>query len=233
MDAWTATNYLLIQSREFAYMESTRKGYIVPRDVKAQVVDLGAEPGVIVQISGSDVPHSGFIVTRVYGVQGDGVVPLSDDVQPAGLGTIPKIASRDGMSWHQIVLAPDMETDPAPPLSFRYRHVVYLNYDPAQKKYIEEDYGSAFARQKVTTDMTYYDIVSTYYQLNDDKINLRDAPNTHAKVVQVLPRAALFEILDRTDAPDTIGGKTEPWFRILVRDSNAEGWIFGGFIKKK
>jgi len=113
---------------------------------------------------------------------------------------------------------------------------IYLSYDTKTGAYEVDKYTTLFAMKDAddpspeapgATDRV------PYFQLNDDRVRLRASPTTSAAVLQTLPKSALFKSVDRTDARETIGGVTERWYKILLRGSATQGWVFGGFILKE
>jgi hypothetical protein len=114
----------------------------------------------------------------------------------------------------------------------------FLYYDASKKAFSLERIDAAFATKTVAEPEPFAEepgetMDVPYCQLNDDRVNLRSGPGTSAAVAKLLPKSALFSVLDRSDAAQTIAGKTDLWYKVLVRGDSSPGWIFGAFILRK
>jgi murein DD-endopeptidase MepM/ murein hydrolase activator NlpD len=67
--------------------------------------------------------------------------------------------------------------------------------------------------------------------VNDDNVRFRAEPNTSSAVIDKLTFAEKIEIIVKSKEEDTIDGVKSPWF-LVRRESENEGWVFGGFIQK-
>jgi uncharacterized protein YgiM (DUF1202 family) len=64
------------------------------------------------------------------------------------------------------------------------------------------------------------------FTVNDDNVNLRDAPNeVGSKVTGTLNKGQTVTVTDVTSDQYTVAGKTAPWYKI--KDG---GWVFGAFL---
>jgi len=232
---WTAPSYLLIQSGENAFLQPLNglvgsvPGFV--DRVDAVIVDLGKEPGVIASITGG-VPHVGYTVVRVYGVSAESVEALGEVqyLSNRELATTLSAARTAGRDWSRVRIGQTAEADPRTPAI--YQRVYYFVYDPADQGYLPEDYTAQFDRQTVVQEDAYTPTTFVYYHLSDDGVRLREQPSTQSGVLKMLPQTATFEILDRTDDFQTVGGVTERWYKVLLKDGQGEGWIFGGHIRR-
>ncbi len=69
-----------------------------------------------------------------------------------------------------------------------------------------------------------------------DQLNIRNAPNSKAKIVASVPEnEALTFTGEKSEAQETIVLRgvayNEPWFKIVTKDQK-EGWVFGGAVKR-
>ncbi len=78
---------------------------------------------------------------------------------------------------------------------------------------------------------------------NDDRINVRDAPDVkRGTVLRQISRGDEVRILRRTVQEETINGRTGPWYRVEIlsppdnplddfqRPVKLEGWVFGAYL---
>jgi len=234
----TATGFLLIQAGDAAFLQPLN-GSLVGADtgwvdqVNAAIVDLGKEPGVIATISGGVTPEVGYTVARVYGISDDSVDPLGD-VQYLANHELPTTLSASRASdtpWRSVRIAAAGAADAQTPAI--YQHVFYFDCDLSSSRYQPEDYTVQFERWTAVEDGAAIPATFAYFQPAHDGVRLREGPGTQARVLQTLPMSATFEILDRTDEVQTLRGVTERWYKVLLKDGQGEGWIFGGSIRKR
>jgi hypothetical protein len=91
--------------------------------------------------------------------------------------------------------------------------------------------ASAFAQQPAAT----YSILSyakgeTAYAYSD-KINVRESPNTGAKVVTQLMTGDAAAILDKTDVKQTLYGVSDCWYKVDFQGQ--QGFVWGGLLAKE
>ena len=233
----TATSFLVIQGGDAAFLQPLNGSLIGAEScwvdsVNAAIVDLGTEPGVIATISGGESPDVGYTVARVYGVSGDSVEPLGD-VQILANQELTTMLAAGGRAantpWRSVRIAAAAAADtPAPAV----QRVFYFDRDALGGKYRLEDYTLQFERQVVVEDDAAVPTTFLYFHLNHDGVRLREGPSAQARILQTLPLSSTFEILDRTDDVQTVRGVTERWYKVLLKDGQGEGWIFGGSIRR-
>jgi hypothetical protein len=227
---WGAVNYLMITKGAVVYMEKLSKGWI--GQVTAQIADMGKEPVVFCFVEASTTNQSGYYILKLYGVSGDTISQISDTLSPPGPGPTVVVDPKADSGWKRAKVVSKADSQ-----DFKDAHienVLYVNYDAAQSKYVPENYGARFEQKEVTVeDPIMGSYKEPYFQLSDDKVNLRNSPSRSGTVLQALPRKSLFDIIDRSDDSETIGGVTERWYKVLLQEGTTEGWIFGGFIKRK
>ena len=232
----TATSFLVIQGGDAAFLQPLNGSLIGAEscwvdNVNAAIVDLGAEPGVIATISGGESPEVGFTVARVYGISDDSVDPLGDVQVLANqeLTTMLAAGRAADTPWRSVRIAAAAAADTQTPAVQR---VFYLDRDASGGTYRLEDYTVQFERQVVVEDDAAVPTTFLYFQLNHDGVRLREGPSAQARILQTLPLSSTFEILDRTDDVQTVRGVTERWYKVLLKDGQGEGWIFGGSIRR-
>jgi len=228
-EGWNMTNYLVIRHAGIVYVEPFTRGW--PNETTASVLSLGKDPVIAFTAMIYTTNQSGRFFLRLYRVTDDRILPFSADFEdPPAPG--PKLTVLPGASggWSRLKVEQDSGSDKFK--NNQGEQVLYLRYDPAKDAYLAEDYTAGFATRTVHVDgggvAPDYDV--SYFQLNDDHVNLRQSPATTAAVLSTLPRSALFSIVDRTDSPQTIGGKTARWYKVVLEDAKTAGWIFGAFI---
>ncbi len=64
-----------------------------------------------------------------------------------------------------------------------------------------------------------------------DRVNLREAANTKAKVLTKLKIGELVEVIERTSIATSIDGQTDFWFK--VKTGYYTGYIWGGLLAKE
>jgi hypothetical protein len=65
------------------------------------------------------------------------------------------------------------------------------------------------------------------YVLNDDRVNVRDAPDVQSgKIVAQLNRGAVVDVVGMTRLAYEVSGHIAAWFRLV----KPEGWIFGWYL---
>lgn len=65
--------------------------------------------------------------------------------------------------------------------------------------------------------------------VTDNRLRLRDKPNTQGEVLGFLYENEVALILETSAKAETIAGKTASWYRIEMPDGR-KGWVFGAFI---
>jgi hypothetical protein len=222
--------YLLITHGSGFYVEP----FTGPDEVTATILDTGRDPLIALSIFIFTTNQSGMRYLRLYRVLKDSIGVFSGDVPDfPGPGPRFTVIPQGQGQWSKMKVEQDTSRD-----TFQDLHdktVMYLSYDSAKDAYVADNYTAGFATKTITIDGggVVPDSDFDYFQLSDDRVNLRQSPGTNAPVVATLPRTALFDIEDRTEDAQTIGGKTARWYKVITKDTDAEGWIFGGFIRKK
>ncbi len=232
------TSVLLIENGSNAYLEQfpTTPMENAIKTIDAELTDLGHPALVCTVVESNRGPLAEDAYLLLFDVTGDSVSPISQGIAlPNEDSQVDKAPPTSG-GWSGIRIS--RKEGGTADLTRDSEMVLYLSYDAKSGNYRQEDYTSAFAQKTVDDPDPYPEVPNEtipvpYYQLNDDKINLRALPSTSSPVLQTLSRDTLFSIVDRSDAPQTIGGVTDRWYKILLRKSTQEGWIFGGFIRKK
>lgn len=65
-------------------------------------------------------------------------------------------------------------------------------------------------------------------QITGDFVRLRETPTREGKIVGVLFKYMTVTIVGQGSPPETIDGKTAPWYQ--VKGTGVSGWVFGGFL---
>ncbi|MGA2641606.1 MAG: SH3 domain-containing protein [Spirochaetia bacterium] len=216
---------LMIQWGGMTYLEKLPHGLV--RDIGAQVVDLGKSPAVVLNVFLQTTDQSGYEYLKLFRLA-DSIAGFSDSPAPPSGGFTLVVGDADGTGWKTLKV--DVGKAGAPAEFGEGDRVLYMRYDAASGRYATEDYTAGFARKVIEQE---YQPDRILYLLNDDKVNLRKSPGTDAAIITTLRKDTLFDIVDRTENQQTIGGKTARWYRILLDDGKSGGWIFGAFIKGK
>jgi len=216
---------LMIQRGGITYLEKLPHGLV--HEIGAHFVDLGKSPAVVLNALLQTTDQSGHEYLQLYRLADDSIAAFSDSPSPPSGGFRLATGDADGAGWRMLKV--DMGREGEPGEIQEGDRVLYMKFDAASGAYRTEDYTVGFAARVVERE---YQPDQTLFQLNDDKVNLRKSPSTDAAIVTTLGKNALFDIIDRTETPQTIGGKSARWYRILLDDGKTAGWIFGGFIKR-
>lgn len=65
--------------------------------------------------------------------------------------------------------------------------------------------------------------------ITGSSVRIRSSPNTSSKEVTQLNFGTLVKSSDRSSDKDTIGDKTDYWYKITTSNGKS-GWVFGGFL---
>ena len=217
---------LIIQQNGVTYLEKIPHGIV--REIGAQVLDLGKGPVIALNVFLQTKDQSGYEYIKLYRLAESSIGGFSDSPTPSSSGFTFVAGDPDAGGWKTLKV--DIGKAGTHPDPKEGDHVLYMRFDNASSAYKSEDYTAGFAQKVVEGE---YLGDQAFFQLNDDKVNLRQSPGTDAAVVATLKKDALFDIIDRTEGPQTIGGKSARWYRVLLADGKTAGWIFGGFLKKK
>ena len=230
MEGWGLPNYLLIERGSSVYVEPFTEGW--PDDISASILDIGVKPVVLFSISVLTSNQSGSRFMRLYRVADDVIQVFSPDIQDPPSPHPRTLISKVAGGWGKLEIVPGPVQDRT---DFLVERAVYLSYDSKNDTYAMDDYTAPFETKTIEDENSPLPSAEVYFQLSDDRVNMRQSPSTTAAVVATLPRNALFDIVDRSEDPQTIGGKTARWYKVSItlNDKKTEGWVFGAFIKKK
>jgi hypothetical protein len=163
------------------------------------------------------------VIVDVYGTHGSVVVVLEETDQftnlgqweaPAGGKLTVADAPKDGSLASFAVTPPEPFSTTKPTVP-----ALHVDYDKDNDWYSPDDYA---------TNNDFY-AVEGFFTLNQDEVELSEKPN--GMPLSELHQDNQFQIIDRTDETETIGDKTEHWYRILLKGSTTSGWVYGGFIE--
>lgn len=84
--------------------------------------------------------------------------------------------------------------------------------------------------QQTQIEQQQQQIINNTLMITGDNVNVRSQPSTDAKVVTKLQKDESFEILDKSEAYQTIGTETDYWYRI-EKEGNPV-WVFGAFTSQ-
>jgi hypothetical protein len=74
-------------------------------------------------------------------------------------------------------------------------------------------------------------IASEHRFTNGSGVRVRASPSASAAEVARLPIGTVLQIQERSERPETIGGKSDHWYRIGL-EKGKTGWVFGAFTTR-
>lgn len=66
--------------------------------------------------------------------------------------------------------------------------------------------------------------------ITENSVRLRKTPSTSSEIITQLSKGSSVKVLDRIETEETIGGLTNYWYRVRLKNGT-EGWMFGAWLK--